>query len=527
PKCKPRWQALKKKLVGHPKRKGLPAIYRVFLQHTKNEIEIFRDENVPIEAKEAELQQQYQKVCGAMTVTFDGREQTLPMMAKYLEETDRAKRQAAWETTVRRRLQDRETIDKMFDELIALRTKIATNAGFANYRDYAFRMRGRFDYTPEDCLRFHDAVEKRVVPALRERHRIRARKLGVDPLRPWDLSVDPLGRPPLRPFEKTRDLIDGCRRIFHKVDPDFAKKFDAFRKRGYLDLESRKGKAPGGYMSVFDVERMPFIFMNAAGRQDDVETLLHEGGHSFHSLLAAKHDFLFHRNYPIEFAEVASMGMELLGAPYLGEFYEEEEARRAVEYHLEFLLTLFPWICSIDAFQHQVYQGADRQKAWIEIRDRILKPEGEVSIAVVGKYTGLIDAYKSLAEALHHGGIANNVRVHMHWMESETFETGNALHHLDGVHGILVPGGFGERGSEGKIAVARFARERRVPYFGICFGMQMAVIEAARNLAGLEGAGSSEFGACKHAVVGLMTEWLRGNELQKRQVGGNLGGTMR
>jgi len=164
---------------------------------------------------------------------------------------------------------------------------------------------------------------------------------------------------------------------------------------------------------------------------------------------------------------------------------------------------------------------------WIEIRDRILKPEGEVSIAVVGKYTGLIDAYKSLAEALHHGGIANNVRVHMHWMESENFEAGDALHHLDRVHGILVPGGFGERGSEGKIAVARFARERRVPYFGICFGMQMAVVEAARNLAGLDGAGSSEFGACKHAVVGLMTEWLRGNDLQKRQVGGNLGGTMR
>jgi CTP synthase len=166
-------------------------------------------------------------------------------------------------------------------------------------------------------------------------------------------------------------------------------------------------------------------------------------------------------------------------------------------------------------------------RRWIEIRDCILKPEGEVSIAVVGKYTGLIDAYKSLAEALNHGGIANNVRVHMHWVESETFETGDALHHLDGVHGILVPGGFGERGSEGKIAVARFARERRVPYFGICFGMQMAVVEAARNLAGLEGAGSSEFGPCKHAVVGLMTEWLRGNDLQKRQVGGNLGGTMR
>ena len=164
---------------------------------------------------------------------------------------------------------------------------------------------------------------------------------------------------------------------------------------------------------------------------------------------------------------------------------------------------------------------------WIEIRDRILKPEGEVSIAIVGKYTGLIDAYKSLAEALHHGGIANNVRVNLHWMESEIFETNDALHHLEGVHGILVPGGFGERGSEGKIAAVRFARERRVPYFGICFGMQMAVVEAARHLAGLDGAGSTEFGPCKHAVVGLMTEWLRGNELQKRKIGDNKGGTMR
>jgi CTP synthase len=166
-------------------------------------------------------------------------------------------------------------------------------------------------------------------------------------------------------------------------------------------------------------------------------------------------------------------------------------------------------------------------KRWIDIRDRILKPEGEVSIAIVGKYTGLIDAYKSLAEALHHGGISNNVRVNLHWMESEIFETNDALHHLEGVHGILVPGGFGERGSEGKIAAARFARERRVPYFGICFGMQMAVVEAARHLAGMDGAGSTEFGPCKHPVVGLMTEWLRGNELQKRKIGDNMGGTMR
>ncbi|MFQ5763334.1 MAG: CTP synthase [Rhodospirillales bacterium] len=164
---------------------------------------------------------------------------------------------------------------------------------------------------------------------------------------------------------------------------------------------------------------------------------------------------------------------------------------------------------------------------WIEIRDRIIKPEGEVFIAIVGKYTGLMDAYKSLSEALDHGGIANNVQVNMHWMESEIFEADDTLKHLDGVHGILVPGGFGARGSEGKIAAARFARERGIPYFGICFGMQMAVVEAARNMAGLKNAGSTEFGACEHPVVGLMTEWMQGTDLQRREAGGNLGGTMR
>jgi CTP synthase len=164
---------------------------------------------------------------------------------------------------------------------------------------------------------------------------------------------------------------------------------------------------------------------------------------------------------------------------------------------------------------------------WTDISARSIKPEGEVSIAIVGKYTGLMDAYKSLSEALDHGGIANNVRVKTQWVDSEIFETGNTLHKLEGVHGILVPGGFGERGSEGKIAAARFAREHKVPFFGICFGMQMAVIEAARNLAGINNAGSTEFGICEDPVVGLMTEWLKGEELHRRELGGNLGGTMR
>ncbi len=164
---------------------------------------------------------------------------------------------------------------------------------------------------------------------------------------------------------------------------------------------------------------------------------------------------------------------------------------------------------------------------WNQISDTVTKPEGEVSIAIVGKYTGLRDAYKSLAEALDHGGIANNVDVGTQWVDSEIFETGDALSHLEGIHGILVPGGFGERGSEGKIAAARFARERNIPYFGICFGMQMAVVEAARNMAGMNKASSTEFGPCEHPVVGLMTEWLQGNDLQTREAGGNMGGTMR
>lgn len=370
PKCKPRWHALKQKLLAYPGLKKLPREYAVFLKYTRNEVEIFRPENVPLEAKDAELSQKYQKLCGAMTVTFDGKEQTLPQMAKYLEETDRARRQAAWEAVAQRRLQDKDEIDALYTQMIELRTKIARNAGFANYRDYAFRSRGRFDYTPEDCLKFHQSVEKIVVPALRERHKVRAQQLGVNPLRPWDLAVDPEGRPPLRPFKNVAQLIDGCKRIFKKVHPDFASKFEKVRKRGYLDLDSRKGKAPGGYMTTFAVERMPFIFTNAAGLHRDVQTLLHEGGHAFHSLLASRHAFYFNRGYPIEFAEVASMGMEMLGQPFLTEFYSEEEAQRARTKHLEDILDLFPWVCSIDAFQHRVYTGADRRQAWLEIRAR-------------------------------------------------------------------------------------------------------------------------------------------------------------
>ncbi len=377
PKAKPRWQRLKKLYLDHPRRKRLPrGVYGVMDRFLQNEFDLYREENIALEAKDAELRQKYQKLTGAMTVTYDGREQTLSQMGKYLEETDRKRRREAWEAVAERRLQDKEPLEALYDEMVALRTRIAKNAGFKDYRDYSFRAKGRFDYAPRHCFDFHRANEKVVVPALRRRHERRKRLLGVDVLRPWDLAVDPEGRPPLRPYRKTKELVDGCLRVFRKVHPDFAKMFDAIRRRGYLDLESRKGKAPGGYQTVFDVERMPFIFTNGAGLHRDVETLLHEGGHSFHSLQCRHLEPRFNRDYPTEFAEVASMGMELLGQPYLEEFYSKADADRARAHHLEDLLTTYPWVATIDAFQHWVYTNPrhsrdERRAAWVDLRRRL------------------------------------------------------------------------------------------------------------------------------------------------------------
>jgi oligoendopeptidase F len=377
PLAKPRWQKLKKLYLDHPQRKGLPKnLYGVMDRFLSNEFEIYRDENVPLESKDVELRQKYQKITGAMTVTYDGREQTLQQLGKVLEETDRSRRQEAWELIANRRLQDRKPIEALFDEMVKLRTRIARNAGFKDYRDYSFRAKGRFDYTPRHCFDFHRANEKIVVPALRRRQERRRKLLGVEALRPWDLAVDPEGRPPLRPFKTMKELMDGCGRIFRKVHPDFGKMFDSIRSKGHLDLDSRKGKAPGGYQLVFDVERAPFIFANSVGLHRDVETLLHEGGHSFHSLQCRHLEPRFNRDYPLEFAEVASMGMELLGQPYLEEFYTKKDADRARAGHLEDLLSTYPWVATIDAFQHWIYthpdhSRADRRNGWISLRKRL------------------------------------------------------------------------------------------------------------------------------------------------------------
>jgi len=376
PELKPRQFKLSELYLAQPLRAQLPqARYGVFDRDTKVHVELFRSENVPLETEEAKLGQQYQKLVGALTVQFRGEEKTLVQMARYLEEPERALRQEAWELVANRRLQEVEKFEEIFDQLVKIREQIAANAGFPNYLQYAFRARHRFDYTPEDCRRFHDAVEQEVMPVLRELQADRRRQLNLPALRPWDLAVDPLNRPALRPFEQVEQMVEKTQKIFDQLDPALAKGFKTMQDLCLLDLANRKGKAPGGYQSTLNEARLPFIFMNAVGVQRDVETMLHEAGHAFHALATQNEELYAYRSAPIEFCEVASMSMELLGNEFLEEFYAEPEARRARRKHLETIVDIFPWIAIVDAFQHWIYSHPghsrkERTAAWLELMDR-------------------------------------------------------------------------------------------------------------------------------------------------------------
>jgi oligoendopeptidase F len=280
----------------------------------------------------------------------------MQQMGRYLEDPSRALRESAWKAMVARRLEEKESIERIFNDLLAVRTQISANAGFSSYRDYAFKHLERFDYSPQDCLRFHEGVEVTVVPLVRRIEEKRVRDLGVEKLRPWDLSVDPQSRPALRPFVEARELVEGCLKIAHQVSPQFGGFVKTMRDLELLNLESRKGKAPGGYQSSLTEARLPFIFMNAVGLDGDVRTLLHESGHAFH-VFATQQEMLGHyRHAPIEFCEVASMSMELLGSEYLSVFYPKaEDLQRSRQKHLEGILDILPWIARVDAFQHWIH----------------------------------------------------------------------------------------------------------------------------------------------------------------------------
>ncbi|MBS0187268.1 MAG: M3 family oligoendopeptidase [Planctomycetes bacterium] len=362
--------------------------YAVVVRDTRADVDLFRTENIPLETELSKLSQKYDQVVGAMTVSFDGVEKTLPQMAVYQESTDRAVREKAWRTVSERRLQDRQTIDDLFDKMIDLRDRVARNAGFSDFVGYAFKAKHRFDYTPKHCFDFHRACEEVVVPMIRRQEERRRRSLGVDVLRPWDLSVDPKGRGPLRPFVNGRELMDKSVRTFARLDRRLGEMLatmgDGSEARGSkdgacLDLDSRRGKAPGGYQYMRDRSRKAFIFMNAAGTGRDVSTMLHEAGHAFHSMLSIHEPLLAYRHAPLEFCEVASMSMELLTLDHIGGpdgFYPtQEDYARARRQQIERAVFLLPWIATIDAFQHWLYTHpkhtpAERITEWLRLDAR-------------------------------------------------------------------------------------------------------------------------------------------------------------
>ena len=376
PKLKPIQNQLRGMYLDSPFRAQLPADrYRVFDRAQENRRSLYREANIARETQLAELEQQYQKLIGSMTVSFRGEERTPAQMAPLYEETDRATRKEAWELVANRRLKDREALDDLFDTMIALRTEVAREAGFDTYVDYAYKLRERFDYGVDDAERFQDAIARLVMPLVTRLHEERKAALQVDGLAPWDLAVDPLGRPPLRPFADVDKLAEGAESIFRNVDPELGAQFGYMRANGLLDLANRKGKAPGGYQTTLEDDRLPFIFMNAVGLDGDVRTLLHEGGHAFHALASRGEPLYAYRDSPIEFCEVASMSMELLGARDLGMFYDEADAGRSYRQLLEGIVTILPWIAAVDAFQHWIYAVPDhdrveRREAWAAQLDR-------------------------------------------------------------------------------------------------------------------------------------------------------------
>jgi len=350
------------------------------LRRFRTDQDLFRAENVPLEQELQNLNAEYNKITGGMSVNWRGEDIPIPRLGPYMLDPDRSTREEAWKLQFKPYIDQRDAIATVFDKQLETRRQLARNAGFANYRDYIFESKYRYDYTPKDCATFHASVERTFVPAINRRYQERKRQMGVDTLRPWDTSHDPLGLPPLKPYTSVDEWNAKSEAIFRRVDPAFGDYFATMRGEHLLDLESRKGKRPGGFCTSFPYRKRPFIFMNASGVGSDVRTLLHEAGHAFHGFESSSLPFIYQRNYGSEMAEVASMSMELLSSPYLktdtGGFYEQADFVRARTEHLDGILEIFAWVATVDAFQHWIYTdeaAADRDvrdAKWLTIWER-------------------------------------------------------------------------------------------------------------------------------------------------------------
>ena len=374
PKMQPYADQLNRKLIASEFTAQLDQQkYFTYLRSIRKSIELFREANIPLQSELSVMQQQFGQIAGKMTVEIEGKEYTLQQAGKFLESPDQTLREQVYLKMQNRRYADREALNTLFDQLVAKRHQIALNTGFSNYRDYKFKEMGRFDYTPADCFRFHDSVKHHVVPLVKRIYEEQRKAIGVDVLRPWDMDAEPEGIQPLQPFADGTELLDKTIQCFEQLNPFFA---DCLRKMDELkrfDLDSRKGKAPGGYNMPLAESGAPFIFMNAAGTLDDVTTMVHEGGHAVHSFLTHDLELTGFKEYGAEIAEVASMAMELFSMEYWTVFFKDrDELRRAKFKQLERVLTILPWIARVDAFQHWIYEhpnhtSEERGAYWLQL----------------------------------------------------------------------------------------------------------------------------------------------------------------
>lgn len=374
PKVAPLNNQLNKKFIESPFSAKLDKDkYFVYTRGIRKALDLFREENIPLLTRIQVEQQQYQAITGAMSVKLGEKEYTLEQAAVFLKDTDRKVRQDAWEAITTRRLQDKEKLDVLFNGLLKLRHQVALNAGFENFRDYMFQALGRFDYTPKDCYTFHEAIEREIVPLMQVQADKRREALGLKVLKPWDMDVDISGKPALKPFKNGEELIEKSIRCFHGLSPYIGERLEIMKANGFFDVESRKGKAPGGYNYPLAESGAPFIFMNSAGTFRDLTTMVHEGGHAVHTFITAGLELNDFKHTPSEVAELASMSMELISMDHWDEFFDNpEDLKRAKKDQLKDVLKTLPWVAVVDQFQHWIYTNPDhtseeRAEAWKSI----------------------------------------------------------------------------------------------------------------------------------------------------------------
>ena len=379
PHLSPEEDALNKKMLDQPwveELKQESEAYAIYFRGAETALKLFSEKNIPLETELSELSQTYSGIIGAQQIEYKGETLTMPRAANLLKNPDESVREEVYRLISERRAQDTDQLNELFTKMVSLRHQVALNAGCTDYRDYKFQALGRFDYSIQDCLDFHQAIEEHIVPLAKNIVQKQADKLNKAKLKPWDTEVDPDGLAPLKPFENGEELLNQSIAIFGELDSYFSNCLSTMKKEGYLDLDSKPGKAPGGYNYPLYESGIPFIFMNAAGAQRDVVTMVHEGGHAVHSFLSRDLELTGFKSLPSEVAELASMSMELLTMEYWDKFYDNEnDLKRAKREQLESIIKVLPWIATIDAFQHWIYTHPnhttdERTQEWLNLSKR-------------------------------------------------------------------------------------------------------------------------------------------------------------